>query len=44
MCIINDKNQWDKRLNNLKYIIDYWTNPINKTDKTIEIIHLFYNS
>jgi len=37
------KYNWEKRLNSLKSLIEYWTNPKNKTDKTVEIIHLFYD-
>jgi len=27
----------------LKNVIEYWIEPINKTNKTIEIIQLFYD-
>jgi hypothetical protein len=27
----------------LKEIIEYWTNEDNKTEKTVEVIQLFYN-
>ncbi len=38
---INSKKKWNERLNNLKNQIDYWNK--NKTDKTIEIIQLYYD-
>jgi len=41
--IINKKNnnEWNDRLNALKNQILYWTR--NETDKTVEIVHLYYN-
>ena len=36
--------EWNKRLNILEDQIDYWLQPENKTNKTIEIIKLFYDS
>ena len=36
-------NEWTKRLNILEQNIKYWINPINTTNKTINIIQLFYN-
>ena len=42
--IKNNKNyEWEERLNLLKTQIEYWTNEENKTEKTIEVIHLFYD-
>ncbi len=38
---ITNKKIWNNRLNILKENIEYWIE--NKTDKTIEIIQLFYN-
>jgi hypothetical protein len=42
---INKKkiNEWNERLKNLKDTIEYWCNPENKIEKTIEIIELYYN-
>ena len=40
---IEHKKEWNARLECLKQQIIYWTQPENKTDKTIEIIQLFYN-
>jgi len=44
-CVVkkSKKNEWNKRLETLKSQIEYWSNPINKTNKTIEIIQLFYD-
>jgi hypothetical protein len=39
----NKIDEWNNRLEELKSQIEYWTNDKNKTDKTIEIIQLFYN-
>jgi hypothetical protein len=35
--------EWDERLNNLKTQIEYWCNPNNITNKTVEVIQLYYN-
>ncbi len=40
---IKNTTEWLKRLDILKQNIDYWTNEQNKTEKTIEIIQLFYD-
>jgi len=41
MQIIKTKeNEWDERINSLKEQIQYWIN--NPTEKTVEIIELFY--
>ena len=37
-------DEWSQRLKSLENQIDYWTNPLNNTNKTIEIIQLFYNN
>ena len=46
ICTIkkSKKNEWDERLNVLKQHINYWINPSNITTKTIEIIHLYYDT
>jgi hypothetical protein len=43
ICIIkkNKLKEWNNRLELLKQTINYWI--ANRTDKTIEIVHLFYN-
>ena len=45
LCVIKDikKSEWVDRLNALSQQIDYWINPFNKTDKTVEVIQLFYD-
>ena len=35
--------EWDERLNTLKTQIEYWCDPNNITNKTVEVIHLYYN-
>ena len=37
------QNEWNDRLNSLKTQIEYWSKPENKTEKTIEIIQLFFD-
>ena len=37
------KRDWDNRLKVLKEQIEYWSNEENKTEKTIEVVHLFYD-
>ena len=41
---IKNINEWNNRLNILKNEIEYWINPINKSDKIIHVIHLFFNN
>ena len=36
-------DEWSKRLSLLEESIRYWTNSSNITNKTVEIIHLFYD-
>ena len=45
ICVIKKSKQkeWLERLNTLEDQIKYWTDPENMTDKTIEIIQLFYD-
>lgn len=38
------KAEWQTRLENLKSQIDYWINPDNKTEKTIEIVQLYFDN
>ena len=42
ICVIKNELEWQQRLNVLKEQIEYWKNPSNKTNKTIETIQLFY--
>jgi hypothetical protein len=46
ICVINKdfEFEWNKRLKILSNTIDYYLDPINKIDKTIEIKNLFFNS
>jgi hypothetical protein len=46
ICVVKKckKEEWNKRLNTLEETIQYWTYPVNKTNKTIEIIQLFYDN
>jgi len=45
ICVVkkSKKSEWVQRLNALKEQINYWINPINTTNKTIETIQLFYD-
>jgi hypothetical protein len=45
ICVVkkSKKDEWMQRLNTLEEHINYWINPINTTDKTIETIQLFYD-
>jgi hypothetical protein len=45
ICVIKKtkKEEWNERLQALKSQIEYWSNEENKTEKTVEIIQLFYN-
>ena len=37
------EKEWKQRLDILKQQIEYWLKPENTTNKTVEIIHLFYD-
>jgi hypothetical protein len=45
LCTVKkSKNkEWTERLLQLTNQIEYWTTPVNQTDKTIEIVQLFYD-
>ena len=45
ICVVKKSKQkeWLERLNTLEDQIKYWTDPENMTNKTIEIIHLYYD-
>ena len=45
ICIVkkSKKSEWEQRLNILEDHINYWINESNITNKTIEIIQLFYD-
>jgi len=46
ICVVKKQkqNEWVERLNTLKNQIEYWMNPNNKTNKTVEIVQLFYDT
>jgi hypothetical protein len=46
ICVVkkSKRKEWKERLEALKLQINYWLQPENKTDKTIEVIHLYYNT
>ncbi len=41
LLYINNKKQWNLRLERLKEQVEYWIK--NKTDKTVQIVYLFYD-
>jgi hypothetical protein len=45
ICVVKKtkNNEWNERLNLLREHINYWINPSNITNKTVEIIQLFYD-
>ena len=45
ICVVkkSKKDEWSQRLNVLENHINYWINPENTTNKTIETIQLFYD-
>ena len=45
LCVVkkSKKTEWSERLAILKQTIDYWINPVNITNKTVETIQLFYD-
>jgi hypothetical protein len=45
ICVVkkSKKDEWVHRLQVLEEHINYWINPLNITDKTIETIQLFYD-
>ena len=45
ICVVKKSktSEWVRRLNTLETQIQYWVNPNNKTNKTIESIQLFYD-
>jgi hypothetical protein len=46
MCVIkkNKRAEWESRLDVLKQQIEYWSALENAIDKTVEIVHLFYDT
>ena len=45
ICVVkkSKKSEWTQRLNTLEEQINYWINPTNMTNKTIETIQLYYD-
>jgi len=45
ICVVKQgkKDEWVQRLNTLQEQITYWINPENTTNKTVEVIQMFYN-
>ena len=45
ICVVkkSKKSEWNERLNTLEEHINYWITPGNITNKTIEIIQLYYD-
>jgi hypothetical protein len=45
ICVVKKtkKSEWTQRLNALEEQINYWINPTNMTNKTIETIQLYYD-
>jgi len=46
ICAVKKSKQaeWTNRLNSLEEQIEYWSNPSNRTNKTIEVVQLFYDT
>ena len=46
ICVVkkSKEKEWIERLQTLENQINYWTDPDNKTDKTVEIIQLYYDA
>ena len=45
ICVVkkSKKKEWEERLLCLKQQIEYWINPENVTNKTIESVQLYYD-
>jgi hypothetical protein len=45
ICVVkkSKKSEWESRLQQLKDQIQYWSEPIHQTNKTIEVVQLFYD-
>jgi hypothetical protein len=46
ICVVKKtkNNEWSERLNVLEQHINYWINPSNITNKTVETIQLYYDN
>ena len=45
LCVVkkSKEKEWESRLERLREQVEYWTNPDNATEKTVEIVELFYD-
>jgi hypothetical protein len=45
ICVIkkSKKVEWETRLQQLNYQIQYWCDPLNRTNKTVEVVQMFYD-
>ena len=45
LCVVkkSKEKEWESRLERLHEQVEYWTNPENATEKTVEIVELFYD-
>ena len=45
VCVVktSKRKEWNARLAVLREQIEYWSNPVNETGKTVEIVQLFYD-
>ena len=45
LCVVkkSKEKEWESRLERLREQVEYWTNPENATEKTVEIVELFYD-
>ena len=45
ICVIkkSKRNEWNERLEMLKEQVNYWINPLNITNKTIDVIQMYYD-
>ena len=46
ICVVKKSKQteWDERLEALRAQIEYWIQPQNKTEKTLEVVQMFYDT
>ncbi len=45
LCVVkkSKEKEWESRLERLREQVEYWTNSENATEKTVEIVELFYD-
>ena len=46
ICVVkkSKRDEWEQRLTALETQINYWINPENTTNTTVETVHLFYDT